>query len=474
LRQRADVQSDFGWTNGFTGISVQNCFVNGCGVAVYLEIGNPVYYGQSFLIHSNYFTNVLFGLLASFNDVSEYPMALGSITLSSNVISLDANQPGNLEIPEAALSIGTPNNEAAIPQIPSVTVQFNHITTAGGGYPRWGIFLGNMANALVTDNTLDNSYYGISMRDAHTTELIDGNALRMPISYLSAQRNRNGSQLVGITPWGTTASLPSIGTQQKGDFFLGGYASLLWRNATTGQNVFWPMEGTNTKSCGGGVLSNGVVALAGNWVISGTADFTGDCNNDILWTMPGTTNVLLWTMQGPSFICSNWLRALSNSASSYGIAGTGDLNGDGKADLVITNAFGTIIRLMNGTNWIQDIPLSNAPPASNAQIVGVGEFTGSEQADILWRDYTTGSNFLWIMQGTNVLGTTNLAKLGDTNWRVQGVGDFNGDGIADIVWRHAVTGSNEIWLTSNPLSTNYTPVILSQLANLNWAIAGPK
>jgi hypothetical protein len=190
--------------------------------------------------------------------------------------------------------------------------------------------------------------------------------------------------------------------------------------------------------------------------------------------MPGTTNVLLWTMQGPSFISSNWLPALSNSFFSYGIVGTGDFNGDGRTDLVITNSATIQIRLMTGTNWVQDITITNNPPASSAQIVGVGEFTNSEQADILWRDYTTGSNFLWIMQGTNVLGTTNLAKLGDTNWRVQGVGDFNGDGIADIVWRHAVTGSNEIWLTSNPLSTNYTPVILSQLANLNWAIAGPK
>jgi hypothetical protein len=469
----SNVQSDFGWTNGFAALSVQNCVVNGCGNAMYFEIGvgDPVYYGQSFLIEGNYFTNVDFGLLVSYNQVSQFPMAVGSITLLSNIIALDANQPANTY--EAALAIDVLNNEAAIPEIPSVIAQFNNITTGVPGSPHWGLFLQNVAGALVTDNTFDDSFYAISTYNVRSMNQ-DDYALKMPLSYLSAARSKKASELVEITSHGTTSTVPPIGTQQKGDFNLDTCTDLLWRNTNTGQNVLWPMTNTNNITTCGPLASNGLVPLSGGWVISGTADFTGDCNNDILWAMPGTTNVLLWTMMGPSFICSNWLAALSNSASTYGIAGTGDFNGDGKPDIVITNAFGTTIRLMNGTQWIQDIPLSNGPPASAAQVVGVGEFTGSEQADILWRDYTSGSNFLWVMQGTNVLGTTNLVKQADVNWQIQGVGDFNGDGVADILWRHAVTGSNEIWLTSNPLSTNYTPVVLPQVTNLNWVIAGPR
>jgi hypothetical protein len=247
------------------------------------------------------------------------------------------------------------------------------------GYPRWGFYLWNISNAVVTDNVIDSPTNAITVYKYSLQ--------RQPVSFLVANHNAtNGSGLMPIyandldyvTGWAGNV----IGTQQKGDFNLDGQTDLLWRSATTGQNVFWFMNGTNWDGC-----SNGLPSMPTNWVISGTADFTGDCNNDILWTMPGTTNVLLWTMQGPSFISSNWLPALSNSFFSYGIVGTGDFNGDGRTDLVITNSATIQIRLMTGTNWVQDITITNNPPASSAQIVGVGEFTNSEQADILWRDY---------------------------------------------------------------------------------------
>jgi hypothetical protein len=467
-----NINTFFGWTNGFSAVAIQNCFVNGCGSAVYFEIGNPVYYGQSSLIQGNYFTNVNYGLYISYNEVSQYPMAVGSITMLSNVIAL-APPPANYSF-DAGVLMGVANNEAPIPQIPTLTAQYNQITGTGPD-SRWGFYLWNTSNALVTGNSVDNASYGLMEFDANfTRQPIDTYIQRMPLSYLAANHNTDGSQLIPITPWGSTPTVPPIGTQQKGDFNLDGYTDLLWRNTNTGQNVLWPMNGTNTISCGSAVLSNGVPSMPAGWMISGTADFTGDCNDDILWTMPGTTNVLLWTMMGPSFVCSNWMRALSNNVlHPFGIAGGGDFNGDGKTDLVITNSSSTQIRLMNGTNWMQDITIPNSGPSTHAQIVGVGPFLGGEQADILWRDYTTGSNFVWVMQGTNYFATTNIASQTDTNWQVQGVGDFNGDGIADILWRHAVTGSNAIWLTSVPLG-GYTNVVLPQLTNLIWTIAGPK
>jgi hypothetical protein len=176
-------------------------------------------------------------------------------------------------------------------------------------------------------------------------------------------------------------------------------------------------------------------------------------------------------MKGLSLIESNWLPEL---AIGEGIAGTGDFNGDGMADLLITNSTATLIRLMNGTAKIQDVTLTNSPPSSTAQIVGVGELTGTEQADILWRDSATGNNTVWVMQGTNVLVATSLSRQADPNWQVEAVADFDGDGIADIVWRHAKSGENKIWLTDGRFGANHKEVVLPQMADPNWVIAGPK
>ena len=286
--------------------------------------------------------------------------------------------------------------------------------------------------------------------------------------------------MVEIAPQAYNQPDPPVpnGTQEKGDFFLNGNPDLPWRNTNTGQNVLWPMNGTNTKSCSGPVLSNGLPSMPAGWVISGTADFTGDCNNDILWTMPGTTNVLLWTMMGPSFICSNWMPALT--LSNEGIAATGDFNGDGKPDLIVTNSSAAFIRLMNGTRLLlnssgaeTDVTISSAP-SGTPQITGAGDFTGSGQTDVLWRDYATGIDVVSLMQGTNFLTNVTVAADSNPNWRIQGVGDFNGDGVSDILWRNATNGANRIWLMGSPLGTNYTNVSLPSVTDSNWYIGGLK
>ena len=263
---------------------------------------------------------------------------------------------------------------------------------------------------------------------------------RNPLSLLDVHHNGTSSQMVSIVTSDSAGAFSDIATQQKGDFYLAESPTLLWRNMSTGQNVCWPMDGTNTVNTCGPLVSNWLPPMPAGWTMAGTADFTGNGNNDILWTMPGTTNVLLWTMMGPSFISSNWLRALPPGIPQYGVAGTGDFNGDGKPDILLTNSSGPTIRLMNGTQFVQDIPLSQVPLVATAKIVGVGDFTGSGQADILWRDYIHGTNFIWMMNGTNYSTTAQIDSETDTNWQIQGVGDFNGDGLADIVWRHATSG----------------------------------
>src|SRR5438552_17744271 len=77
---------------------------------------------------------------------------------------------------------------------------------------------------------------------------------------------------------------------------------------------------------------------------------------------------------------------------------------------------------------------------------GRGDLDGDGKADILWRNSATGENYVYLMNGTAIASEGSLRTVADQNWQIAGTGDFDGDGNADIVWRNAATGEDYIYL----------------------------
>ena len=75
---------------------------------------------------------------------------------------------------------------------------------------------------------------------------------------------------------------------------------------------------------------------------------------------------------------------------------------------------------------------------TNWAIVGTGDFNNDGKTDILWRNTSTGENYVWYMNGVRRIGRWYPSCLADTNWAIVGTGDFNGDGKTDILWRNTV------------------------------------
>ncbi|MGB7059810.1 MAG: VCBS repeat-containing protein, partial [Geitlerinemataceae cyanobacterium] len=72
--------------------------------------------------------------------------------------------------------------------------------------------------------------------------------------------------------------------------------------------------------------------------------------------------------------------------------------------------------------------------------------------DILWRNGETGDNVIWSMGGTNgttVLGGLPLPNVPQPEYRLELAADFNGDNFTDILWRNYETGENLIWLMND-------------------------
>ena len=139
-----------------------------------------------------------------------------------------------------------------------------------------------------------------------------------------------------------------------------------------------------------------------------------------------------------------------------------DYDGNGKSDIVWRNGTSGSIAmwLMNGLSPASSAVLLN-DPAWN--VTHTGDLSGDGKIDLLWRS-SSGATVAWLMNGTALASSTTL--LTDPNWTVVRVADFNGDSKADILWRNTATGKTAIWLM-NGLSVASGANILS---DPNWQV----
>jgi hypothetical protein len=77
-------------------------------------------------------------------------------------------------------------------------------------------------------------------------------------------------------------------------------------------------------------------------------------------------------------------------------------------------------------------------------MVGAGDFNGTGEGGILWRNPSTGGVELWNSNGSGGFTYDALNPV-NTNWQVAGTGDFNGAGADGILWRNPSTGGVELW-----------------------------
>jgi hypothetical protein len=202
-------------------------------------------------------------------------------------------------------------------------------------------------------------------------------------------------------------------------------------------------------------------------------DFDDDCHSDILWRQETSGNNALWLMHGLSRK-SGPTALLTLADTNWRVAGSGDFNGDGRADILWRNTQtgDNAIWLMHGRERLNQTTAIPRLRDVRWQVVGVGDFNGDKQADILWRHTATGHNALWLMHGlTRTNSKTTLTPLANTDWAVVGVGDFNANGKADILWRNTRTGANAIWLMHGRRRTNAQTTVPS-IRNVDWQVVG--
>jgi len=203
-----------------------------------------------------------------------------------------------------------------------------------------------------------------------------------------------------------------------------GQADLLWRNAVSGKNELWLMNGT----------THSAVALpdqSTRFIVKALRDFSGDGLADAFFHDPSSGTSELWTLDAAG---RSSVLAVDPAPMGSSLAAVADVDGDGTPDLVWHDAMTGVLEgwLMSGAVPVATFSLPNAPVSGALE--GSGDLDGDGDDDLIWRARTGKKRTLnvWFMDGINA-PTEGIAGRIKKKTLVRGVVDVTSDGRAEII-----------------------------------------
>jgi hypothetical protein len=220
--------------------------------------------------------------------------------------------------------------------------------------------------------------------------------------------DESGSPIPIGPPW-SIAGVGEFGMSQDKD--------ILWHNSQTSETQIWYLgsDGVTTHILPGGRRTvtdeNGQPILVGlPWSIVATGDLNHDGTADIVWHNSQDNETQVWFMD-PAHDGSQIKQ---------------------RADVVDENGNPIFI----GAPW---------------SIAGSGDIDGDGHADIVWHNSQTNETQIWFMNGNQIARrATVVDESGQpifvgAPWSIAGASDIDTDGHGDIVWHNSQTNETQIW-----------------------------
>jgi predicted extracellular nuclease len=267
----------------------------------------------------------------------------------------------------------------------------------------------------------------------------------------SAEGNKATNATTQVGRWDgarlTFTPIADIGAEWNvlglGDITSIGKSALISRNAAGNVRIDLNLPPTATS----GII---VRDARLDWTVEAVGDLDGDGKADILWRYmkPGTNDsgvTFAWFMDGDQTkVNVNEVKFRGGAPLSWSLAGIVDLNSDKLGDIVWVSPTNQVRVLMGQTGRSFTNQLIGQLPAGYT-ILKLGDVDGDGKADIVMRD-TDGNVRVWLMNGTSIRSTIDLPTT-DKRWQLYAAGDFDGSGTMDMIWL-TPDGSLTLWLVN--------------------------
>jgi hypothetical protein len=312
-----------------------------------------------------------------------------------------------------------------------------------------------------------------------TGSVVSGSFLTNTGGYLPALSveiyNSSGSLAGGADLWGFGATCSASWTAPDG-FPAGTYYALARTWAATTQPYRPQLHSGIDCGAGCSPTSGTPIVVDGTTGVSNVdfglvpqsplMDLNADRRGDILWRHSGG-DVYVWMMDGVSLTASGFLPSVS---TAWDVEALGDFNGDRKADLLWRHLSSgtTYLWFLDGTRVMgEGFTSSGADPSWAIQ--DTGDLDGDGREDILWR-HSSGATYAWLMEGRVPKAGSGSLPLVGLDWEVVRMGDFDGDARSDILWRHTTGGETYLWQMDGTTIT--AQGFTSSLADTTWTVSG--
>jgi hypothetical protein len=239
------------------------------------------------------------------------------------------------------------------------------------------------------------------------------------------------------------------------DFNGDGYSDILLRNTATGEQEFWQMHGTEISA---------VIALPTvdpDWEIAGTGDFDSNGTADLLWSDANTGSVYIWFM-GESATDGELIFELE---PGWVIKGVGDFDGDDRSEIAIGNESSRleIWGMMGDFERLGEFSVHRG-----WDLAGIGDVNGDGIDDFIFQDGRMKRIEAVLMSADFSSQRTLLDKQRSALWNVIDSADYDGDGQSDLLWRDLSQdglGGVGVWHLSDPLYLGGIPLVLNMASN---------